>query len=151
MRRDAVLTNPAQKQSTYAGPLLQQSTRNQTAVPPNSTSRFPNNVRFSVPISDDEIWLIQREGQWNVNATPKPTARNPHPTAFGLGQLIKDNRETYAQQLSRQLGHYVDPNTTNPDLQLMMMKMYIAHKYGTTAAAKAAWLENCKGPLGCYY
>jgi hypothetical protein len=150
MGHDNVLNDPVHRQSTYGGPLLQQSIRNQTPV--SSTSApFPNNVRLSVPISTDETWLIQHEGNWNVNFTPKPTPRNPHPTALGLGQLIKDNRDTYAQELSRQLGRHIDPNTRNPDEQLLMMKMYIAHKYGTAAAAKAAWLENCKGPLGCYY
>lgn len=64
-----------------------------------------------------ERWIVQRESGGN------PLRHNPTSSAFGVGQLIKDVRNTIASQFG------YDPDTTNLDQQIDMMKAYIAQKF----------------------
>lgn len=86
------------------------------------------------PIHDtgdpDLNWLIGKESSW------KPTAKNPKSSAFGLGQLIKLNRETYGKRLG------YDPNTTDMAEQLGMMREYIRDRYKTPQAARRFWEQH---------
>ena len=75
-------------------------------------------------LDPDVAWIIQRESGF------KPTADNPKSTAFGLGQLIKQNRNSYAKKLG------FHPDTIDPNQQLAMMLMYIKDRYGTAAKAR---------------
>lgn len=59
------------------------------------------------------------------------TAKNPHSSAFGIGQMIKANREAYGRRFG------FDPNTTDPGQQIQMMLAYIKDRYGTPEAAAA--------------
>jgi hypothetical protein len=113
------------------------------------TPLYPSSLKFSKPPTADEIWIIQHENrQWN------PSANNPTPgsTAFGLGQITLANRTTIAAQLSKQVGFSVNPYTTDPNLQLEMMRMYIVGKYKTAARAREAWQEHQRtDPRGGWY
>lgn len=60
-----------------------------------------------------------------------PNAQNPHSSAFGIGQMIKSNREHYGKKLG------FDPNTTNPQQQIAMMRAYVTDRYGSPEAAAA--------------
>lgn len=75
-------------------------------------------------------WLIGKESSGRANA------QNPHSTAFGIGQLIKANREHYGAQLG------FDPNTQDPQQQLDMMLAYIRDRHGSVAAARQFWEQN---------
>ncbi|MGH8879290.1 MAG: hypothetical protein ACRD0P_18425, partial [Stackebrandtia sp.] len=72
-----------------------------------------------------ERYIVGKESSGSV------TANNPDSTAFGLGQLISDNRVAYARRLGlawrRERG---DTGTTNRDAQLAMMRMYMRERYG---------------------
>lgn len=60
-----------------------------------------------------------------------PTAQNPTSSAFGIGQMIKANREAYGKRLG------FNPNTTDPSQQIAMMMEYIKDRYKTPEAAAA--------------
>lgn len=60
-----------------------------------------------------------------------PTAKNPQSSAFGIGQMIRSNRELYGKKFG------FDPNTTDPQQQITMMKAYIQDRYGSPEAAAA--------------
>jgi hypothetical protein len=96
----------------------------------NYTSLYPNGLKFVSPVSSDEAWIIARESNWRTSA------QNSGSTAFGLGQLLSGNRVAIAQALSQRLGYSVSPNTTDPNMQLVIMRVYIAQRYGTTANAR---------------
>ena len=85
-------------------------------------------------LSDAERWIIERESSGD------PFAYNPVPTdsgnAFGLGQLTTLNRQRYAAEFG------FDPDTTNPNEQLQMMRAYIRDRYGSPEAAMAFWQRN---------
>lgn len=69
-------------------------------------------------------WLIGKESSGRTDAD------NPTSTAFGLGQLLEDNREKYAAKIG------VSPDTKNRQAQLTMMRMYIQDRYGNARKAK---------------
>lgn len=75
-------------------------------------------------------WIIQKESEG------KTTAKNPNSSAFGLGQLIRTNREAYAKKLG------VDPDTTDYNAQSKMQDMYVKDRYGTYQKAKEFWEKN---------
>lgn len=77
--------------------------------------------------SAPENWIIQHESSGSVNAD------NPRSTAFGLGQLLYQNRVKYGRVLG------VDPNTRDYNSQLAMMRLYIKDRYGTAQAAMEFW------------
>lgn len=79
----------------------------------------------------DLQWLIQKE------SSGRTSAKNPKSTAFGLGQLLIANRKAYAKKLGIK-----DPNTTDYNEQLAMMKAYIADRYGSSKAARQFWEKN---------
>ena len=62
-----------------------------------------------------------------------PAARNPGSTAFGLGQLLLDQRLRY-------LGS--DYATTDCAKQLAAFRSYVRDRYGTAEAAMAFWLAH---------
>jgi hypothetical protein len=78
-------------------------------------------------VGDALSWLIQHE------SGGRTSAKNPKSSAFGLGQLLKGNREKYGSMLG------FDPNTTDYNQQLEMMKRYITDRYKTPEAAKDFW------------
>lgn len=77
-----------------------------------------------------ESWIIERESGGSVHAD------NPTSTAFGLGQLLLENRQLYAGKLG------VSPDTTDRCAQLKMFRMYVADRYGSADAAKSFWLSH---------
>jgi hypothetical protein len=91
-------------------------------------------------LSPAEAWIIQHESGGST------TARNPQAVisggknlghAFGLGQLVDSNRQSYARQLG-----IADPNTTDPAQQLAMMRLYVKQRYGNPDNAVAFWRRN---------
>lgn len=78
----------------------------------------------------DRDWIIQRESEGN------PNAKNPNSSAFGLGQLIKSNREAYAERFG------FSPDTVNPQEQLKMMDAYVKERYGSYAEARKFWEQH---------
>lgn len=78
----------------------------------------------------DRDWIIAKESDGI------PTADNPKSTAFGIGQLLEDNRATYAGRFG------FDPNTTDPWQQIQMMDAYVADRYGSYAAARQFHEQN---------
>lgn len=101
----------------YAAPQQQQATR--------PTGRGGKPGTFTGSGDPNLDFIIQNESGWRVDA------KNPNSSAFGLGQLIKANREAYGKRLG------YDPNTTDLFQQLHMMKEYVKERYGSTAAAAA--------------
>lgn len=75
-------------------------------------------------------FLIKRESGGD------PRAKNPHSSAFGIGQLIKANREAYGKRLG------IDPDTVNPNEQIRMMDEYVKDRYGSYSQARQFWLKN---------
>lgn len=78
-------------------------------------------------LSAAEQWIIGKESSGNVNAD------NPTSSAFGLGQLLLSNRQSYGRQLG------FNPNTTDYGQQLQMMRAYISDRYGSAEAAMRFW------------
>ena len=108
---------------------------------PNATSLYPTWMHFTNPPDANTVWLIQHESGWN------PQVKNPNSSAFGLGQLLTSTRNYYASKLC-----FLNPNTTDPNLQLKMMQAYIKDRYGTSAQAKAVYQQHCAtDPRGCWY
>lgn len=85
-------------------------------------------------LSDAERWLIERESGGDVNAYNPVTTDSGN--AFGVGQLTTANR----QRIGAALG--IDPDTTDYNQQLAMMRYYIQERYGTPEAAMAFWQQN---------
>lgn len=85
-------------------------------------------------LSDAERWLIERESGGDVNAYNPVTTDSGN--AFGVGQLTTANR----QRIGSALG--IDPDTTDYNQQLAMMRYYIQERYGTPEAAMAFWQQN---------
>jgi hypothetical protein len=81
-------------------------------------------------LSPAESWIIKKESSGNVHAD------NPTSSAFGLGQLIRANRQRYGRQLG------FNPNTTDYGQQLAMMRAYIGDRYGSAEAAMRFWQQN---------
>ena len=79
-------------------------------------------------LSPAERWVMQHESGGNT------TAKNPHSSAFGLGQLIYANRVHY-------LGR-AHANTTDPGLQLKAFRAYIHDRYGNANRAEAFWKSH---------
>jgi trimeric autotransporter adhesin len=75
-------------------------------------------------------WIIQKESNGKVDA------KNPTSTAFGVGQLIKANRDRFSAALE------CKADTTDKESQVKMMKMYIKTKHGSAVKAKAYWEKN---------
>lgn len=79
---------------------------------------------WQATLSPAERWILTRESSLN------PAAKNPKSSAFGLGQLLLDNRLRY-------LG--ADYATTDPYKQLAAFRAYVADRYGTAERAMAFW------------
>lgn len=95
-------------------------------------------VNFSGP-STERLGGLDPNLQWIIGkeSSGRTTAQNPTSSAFGLGQLIRSNREKYAAALG-----ISNPNTTNFDEQLAMMEAYVADRYGTPAEAVKFWKQH---------
>jgi hypothetical protein len=78
-------------------------------------------------LSPAERYIIQHESGGQT------TAKNPHSTAFGLGQLLISNRR-----------HYLGANagTTDPTLQLKAFRSYVHDRYGNANRAEAFWKSH---------
>lgn len=84
-------------------------------------------------ITPDEAFIISHESGFRPNAYNKTVVRDQgrDQHAFGLGQLIDENREFHARKLGIK-----NPNTLNPFEQLAMMRSYINGRYGSAANAR---------------
>ena len=78
-------------------------------------------------LSPAERYIVQHESGGST------TAKNPHSTAFGLGQLLISNRRHY-------LG--ANANTTDPSLQLKAFRGYVQDRYGNASRAEAFWKSH---------
>lgn len=78
-------------------------------------------------LSSSERYIIQHESGGET------TAKNPHSTAFGVGQLLIANRRHY-------LGS--NANTTDPGLQLQAFRGYVRDRYGNADRAAAFWRSH---------
>jgi len=78
-------------------------------------------------LSPAERFIIQHESGGST------TAKNPHSSAFGLGQLLIANRRHY-------LGS--NANTTDPQLQLKAFRGYVRDRYGNADRAMAFWRSH---------
>lgn len=78
-------------------------------------------------LSASERYIISHESGGST------TAKNPHSTAFGLGQLLIANRRHY-------LG--ANANTTDPALQLKAFRGYVRDRYGNADRAAAFWRSH---------
>lgn len=110
-----MVTNLAQAASGTGGG---SSGQPRTATNPDGTCPKP------ADISEAEDWIIQHESGWI------PTAKNPSSSAFGLGQLLKENRVKY-------LGDKAD--STDCDDQIRAFRGYVKDAYGTAERAKQFW------------
>jgi hypothetical protein len=99
-------------------------------------SNAPDGIAANIPMlmgnSEEAFrnWIIDKE------SSGRTTAQNPTSSAFGLGQLIKVNREAYAKRFG------FSPDTTDYDEQLKMMDAYVDDRYGSYARAKEFWENN---------
>lgn len=85
-------------------------------------------VRINVgQLSASERYIVQHESGGET------TAKNPHSTAFGIGQLTIANRRHY-------LGS--NANTTDPALQLQAFRGYVRDRYGNADRAAAFWRSH---------
>lgn len=75
--------------------------------------------------------IIRVESGGNVRAN------NPHSSAFGLGQLLYENRRAYIGA-----GEGRDTGTTNKCLQLKAFRAYVRDRYGNINTAVAFWNRN---------
>jgi hypothetical protein len=78
-------------------------------------------------LSSSERFIIQHESGGST------TAKNPHSTAFGLGQLLIANRRHY-------LG--ANANSTDPGLQLKAFRGYVHDRYGSADRAASFWRSH---------
>lgn len=72
--------------------------------------------------------LVGLESSWN------PGAKNKKSSAYGYGQLLKDNQHKYSKKTGMS---YHDPIG-----QLVMMMHYVKDRYKTPALALAHWYKN---------
>lgn len=104
-----------------------------SAVPVQTPTQTAKKAPSRAGWGDDELenaaleWLISKESGGRTDA------KNPTSSAFGLGQLIKSNRVAYAKRFG------FDPDTTDYNQQLQMMKAYISDRYGSPRKAKEWW------------
>jgi hypothetical protein len=87
-------------------------------------------VRANGGISESQALrnIIQHESGGRTHA------KNPHSSAFGLGQLIYANRVHY-------LGR-ANANTTDYNRQLGAMQHYIRDRYGSATRAWSFWQRH---------
>lgn len=78
-------------------------------------------------LSASERYIVSHESGGET------TAKNPHSTAFGIGQLTIANRRHY-------LGG--NANTTDPGLQLKAFRGYVRDRYGNADRAAAFWRSH---------
>lgn len=91
-------------------------------------------------ISNAEAFIIRHESMGNTRARPKECpmgfdiTTGKKCTAFGIGQLTEANRIKYGMQLG------IDPNTTDYNEQLALMRAYIADRYTNADRAMIHWI-----------
>ncbi len=97
-------------------------------IPDDLLTRPSGGVRIDMSqLSASERFIISHESGGST------TAKNPHSTAFGLGQLLIANRRHY-------LG--ANANTTDPALQLRAFRGYVRDRYGNADRAAAFWRSH---------
>ena len=97
-------------------------------LPVDLLERPSGGVRINMnSLSASERYIISHESGGET------TAKNPHSSAFGLGQLLIANRRHY-------LG--ANANTTDPGLQLKAFRGYVRDRYGTADRAAAFWRSH---------
>lgn len=104
------------------------STSNFEVISPEELVRPSGGVRIDMSqLSASERYIISHESGGET------TAKNPHSTAFGLGQLLIANRRHY-------LG--ANANTTDPGLQLQAFRGYVKDRYGNADRAASFWRRH---------
>ena len=97
-------------------------------IPSELLTRPAGGVRINMSnLSASERFIVSHESGGET------TAKNPHSTAFGLGQLLIANRRHY-------LG--ANANTTDPALQLRAFRGYVRDRYGNADRAAAFWRSH---------
>lgn len=81
-------------------------------------------------LDSNEIYILTKESGMDV------TAQNRGSTAYGIGQLLIDNRNYYSKVCD------TTPDTTDYDAQICMFRAYVKDRYKTTEAAKAFKVAN---------
>lgn len=96
----------------------------------NASVLGQDNPKTEVGENAARDWIISKE------SLGKTTAKNPNSSAFGLGQLIKANREAYGKRLG------IDPDTIDRNEQLQLMDAYVKERYGNYQKALEFWKAN---------
>lgn len=117
---------------------LQQSTpderfrseREQQERRANAAMEEHDRTHWKTDLTKDEEWLIQKESGFRTDAA------NPKSSAFGLGQLLRDNRERYAERYG------FAPDTRDPWEQKVMFRAYIKERYGDAKKAREWWEKH---------
>jgi hypothetical protein len=81
-------------------------------------------------LTKTEVAILSRE------SSLKTTAKNPHSTAFGLGQLLRGNRMRHANLIG------VHPDTTDDREQVLLFRSYVEDRYHTPENALRFWNQN---------
>jgi len=105
-----------------------QSSDPQSDMTPSSPPPVATGNGRGSGVDPDLAWIIGKE------SGGRTIAKNPTSSAFGLGQLLDYNRASYAKRLG-----ISNPNTTDYNQQLAMMKEYVKERYGTPAKARQFW------------
>jgi len=129
---------PLQSQD-QATPVVQQMQEMTPVMPPAILQHVQQMVSGGIPgggintgnLTADERFVISRE-----DASMNPDAYNSTLVpgmghAFGIGQLTDVIRNEQAKKFG------FNPNTTDPNQQIQMMRGYIADRYGNAANAAA--------------
>jgi hypothetical protein len=94
---------------------------------------IPENHPHAVQLGDivdpkdpDKHFILFGGGGVPGESSDRVDADNPKSTAFGVGQLLAKNRQTYAAKLGIK-----NPDTTDYDEQHKMMDLYVKERYGS--------------------
>lgn len=85
-------------------------------------ARMKSDEKWGVGYYDSLAWIIQKESSW------RPTAQNPHSTAYGLGQFLNKTWKLVGCK-----------KTSDPYVQIDCMIEYIDYIYDNPKKAKAFW------------
>jgi hypothetical protein len=104
----------------------------ETQRPPVQMARYGqtgdmyiSNAKEALGLSDAEAYIIGSESGFRPEGVNKKSEG-----AFGLGQMIKTQREKYGKLLG------INPETIDPNEQLKMVRAYIADRYGDAETAE---------------
>jgi hypothetical protein len=90
--------------------------------------------RNTRPVSGSCNWTATEWRIIRVESGGNVRANNPHSTAFGLGQLLYENRRAYIGSSEGR-----DTGTTNKCTQLRAFRSYVRDRYGSITNAVSFW------------